>query len=265
MLRDFLILLVFLLGVFGVVTLGFMITPRPFRPHPAPTHTGQPAPFLPDLPRPVRRHFADTIGEYPPRIETAVVWGRGKACIRGVWMPMRFKAWYRAGEAFARRMELTWYQRPVLRGREAWQGGQGVYEISGREERGEKVNQGQVLSLWAEAVWMPSILVQDPRIHWEPVDDQTARLVVPNDGGTDSLLVHFDPLTGQMTYITGQRFSDEGPEKEPWQVDLLAWKTFNGMLIPCEISVAWGESGSPWSYWTVDGVAYNVNVRDQLG
>jgi hypothetical protein len=29
--------------------------------------------------------------------------------------------------------------------------------------------------------------------------------------------------------------------------------------------VAWGEAGSPWIYLTLDGVAYNVNVSDQLG
>src|SRR5512133_106403 len=113
MLHTFLIVLVILLGLVGLVTLGFVIPPRPYRRYPAPSHPGEATPFVPDLPEPVSHHFVETIGETPPILETAVVWGRGRAFIRGVWLPFRFRAWYRAGDAFLRRMEVTWFQRPV--------------------------------------------------------------------------------------------------------------------------------------------------------
>ena len=77
-------------------------------------------------------------------------------------------------------------------------------------------------------------------------------------------MAHFDPLNGRMTHLSALRYSEESEEKEPWRVDLLAWKNFHGLLIPDQIAVAWGESGSPWSFWNVDGIAYNVNVSDQL-
>ncbi|HEX9013882.1 MAG TPA: DUF6544 family protein [Anaerolineaceae bacterium] len=265
MLHDFLLLLGFLILLFGIITLGFLIVPRPFRAHPAPSQAGEPAPFLPELPAPVRAHFAETIGENPQRIQTAVIWGRGRACIRGVWVPLRFKGWYRPGEAFYRRIEVTWFMRPVLRGSESYLEERGSYALGGRPERGERTDESELLELWTSAIWFPSYYVHDPRARWEPVDEVTARLVVPFGAGSETVLAHFDPLSRRMTHLTTRRYSSDAPEKEPWRVDLLAWQTYHGLLLPSQISVAWGESGSPWSYWNIDGVTFNVNVADQLG
>jgi hypothetical protein len=276
MLQNFLIALAILIGLIGLLALGFFIPPRPFRSHPAPSRLGL-ARALPDgLPEPVRRHFRETVGESLPEIHTAVVWGRGKACIRGVWLPLRFKVWYRAGQGFYRRIEVTWFQRPVLRGIDYYIGGEGVVEVGGRELRGPRVDQGQLLTMWAESVLMPFALVDPALAHWEPVDEHCARLVFPFGEGNESLLAYFDPETGRMTHLAGQRYAapthsseNDAPlapeEKEPWRVDLLTWREVQNMQIPCQISVAWGEAGSPWSYWTAEGVAYNVNVSDQLG
>jgi hypothetical protein len=288
MLSDFLLILAFLLILVGLGVLGFVIPPRPFRSHPAPTHLSHPVAFQTDLPEPVRKHFARTIGEMAegqtrpdglcdsaveipliaeaaPVIESAVVWGRGRVFIRGVWLPHRFKAWYRPGESYYRRMEITWYQRPVIRAIDKCINGEGMFQMGDRVERGSRIDQNQVLMLWAETVWMPSVFVHHPLVQWSPVDEVTARLVVPFGAHTDSLLAHFDSETGCMTHLSANRFPQDSDVKEPWRIDLLLWKSFHGMLIPCQVAVAWGESGSPWSYWTVDGVAYNVNVSDQLG
>jgi hypothetical protein len=289
MLENFLLILAFLLLLVGIGVLGFVIPPRPFRAHPAPSHLDASTKFKQDLPEPVLRHFAQTIGDLPegverpeqfcveigntpleaghsaPEIASAVVWGRGRAFIRGVWLPHRFKAWYRPGSSYYRRMEITWYQRPVMRAIDKYIQGVGQFQMGDQSENGQRIDQNQVLMLWAETVWMPSVFVHHPAIRWSPVDDITARLEVPFGKSTDSLLAHFDQETGCMTHLTALRYPQESDNKEPWRIDLLEWKTFHGLLLPCHTAIAWGESGSPWSYWAVDGVAYNVNVSDQLG
>ncbi len=265
MLHYFFIGMIILLGLIGLFTLGLVIPPRPFRRHPAPSHQGDPTPFRSELPEVAYRHFVKTIGEEPPMISTAVVWGRGRASIRGVWVPLRFKAWYRAGEAYYRRMEVTWFQRPVMRGIDSWIDGVGLFEMGEKVETGERIDQGQLLTLWSDTVWIPSVYVHNPQIRWLPVDEHTARLVIPFKDRTESMDAHFDPVSGLMTHLTALRYSDDSMEKEPWRVDLLEWKEINGLLIPYHIDIAWGEAGSPWSYWTVDGIAYNVSVEEQLG
>lgn len=261
---EFLYVLLGLLLLLGLAVVGLLIPPRPFRPHPRPSQPGDLTPLHPDLPEPVRRHFAETLGVNPPKVDTAVVWGRGKVCTRGVWVPVRFKTWYQPGVGFSRRMELTWFQRPILRGRDVYVAGQGTFEVGGRAEHGQRIEHGQLLSLWAEAVLFPSVLVHDPAARWEAVDAHTARLLVPFDGKTEQLNFHFDPDTGRMTHISAERLTSEPGEREPWRMDLQAWKKIDQLLLPCELAFAVGESGSPWAYWSVDGVAYNVPVKDQL-
>lgn len=276
MLQYFLIALAILIALAGLAALGFAIPPRPFRPHPAPSRPGPLRPLPADLPEPVLRYLRQTAGESLPGIRTAVVWGRGRASIRGVWLPLRFKAWFRAGESYYRRIEITWYQRPVLRGVDYYIGGEGVVEVGGRERRGPRITQSQLLSLWAGSVLTPSALAFDPRIRWEPVDEVTARLIIPFGEQSESLLAHFDPETGLLTHLSGYRYTLPAPdedseapplpeEREHWRVDVLTWRDAGGMQIPCQMALAWGEAGSPWSYSTVEGVAYNVNVSDQLG
>ena len=277
MLQNFLIALGVLTVLAGLLALGFVIPPRPFRPHPAPSRPGPARPLPDDLPPPVTRFLRQTVGESLPEIRTAVVWGRGKACIRGVWLPLRFKSWYRPGQGYYRRIEVTWFQRPVLRGVDFFIDGEGVVEVGGRAQRGPRVDQAQLLLLWAETVLMPSALAYPQQGHWEPVDDDTARLVFLFGEQRESLLVHFDHETGLMTHLSGQRYavfspndaSSDSPltdeERAPWRVDLLTWHEVEGMQVPARLAVAWGEAGSPWSYYNAEGVAYNVNVSDQLG
>lgn len=266
MMREFFYVLLGLLAVLGLVALGFQMRPRPLRMHPAPSRAAQRQPLRADLPAPVRRHFQETLGADPLTVESAVVWGRGRAYVHGVWAPVRFRAWYLPGQAFLRRIEVTWFGRPILRGREALLRGAGVFELGGRVEQGAAVDQSQTLALWAEAVWTPALLALPGAARWEAVDDHSACLIFPAgpDGQEDRLLAHFDPLSGRMTHLTGMRTSFETAEKEPLHVDLMEWKVFNGVLIPYHIAVAWGETGTPWVYWQLDGVAENVKVGDQL-
>lgn len=252
------------LVLFGLVALGLAVRPRPYRPHPVPSRPGAPAPYAQELPPPVRRHFIDTIGETTPGVESAIVWGRGSACIRGVWLPMRFKAWYLPGRAFMRRLEMTFFLRPVLRAVDRYASGKGVVQLGADVDEGPHVDDNQFRSLWAEAVWMPALFVHNPAIRWEAIDDNSARLVVPSGSGAAEFTAHFDPLTGRMTHLETTRQTEDGLI-EPLRMDLLAWKEFHGVWLPNQVSIAEGESGSPGSYWNVEGVVYNASVSDQLG
>jgi hypothetical protein len=134
-----------------------------------------------------------------------------------------------------------------------------------RIERGEHIDQYQLITLWAWAVWMPGSLIHLSPAHWEAVDAHTARLVIPFGDGAETITAHFDPTSGRMTHLSGLRYDIDSDEQEPWRLDLLEWKKDQGIDIPSMVALAKGESGSPNSYWTLDGVVYNVNVDDQLG
>jgi hypothetical protein len=284
--HSFFYALISLLCLIGLITLGFHIVPRPFRPHAVLPKTASRQPFLNQLPEPVQKHFLATLGENPSQVQSAVVWGRGRVYIQGLWFPMRFKTWYRPGEAYARRMEITWFQRPVFRSWMRWVPKSNAHDDAASHKAKDDPN--RIFYLWSEAVWMPSVFVHSPLIQWEAVDSCTARITfpVPRDpqtADTESMDVHFDPLTGRMISLSAYREAPDplemlpdsvrmemGPEepaehtKEPWRVDLFEWKKVGECLLPTQIVIAMGESGSPTSYLTIDGVVYNVDVDDQL-
>ncbi len=180
-----------------------------------------------NLPEPIHRHFRATMGERLPRIETAVVWGRGEFNLMGLWFPMRFKSYYVAGREFRRDMELTWFGLPVFRGYDSYIGGKGSLEFTGLfgllhvSDEGAKIDQGDNLAMWAEAPFTtPSALMLDPRARWEPVDAHTARRLRSRDGPDEEPIRHEvprpggdeDPLPRRVRGVEdGQRDKDAPP------------------------------------------------------
>ncbi|KCZ71107.1 hypothetical protein ANME2D_03139 [Candidatus Methanoperedens nitroreducens] len=247
--------------------LGFQIEPESFAPHPEKTKDIGSVELPPDLPEPVRRYYEAAAGSPVPRIDSAVVWGKAKLRINGIWMPVRFKAYYLPGQAFLRYMEVTWFGRTILKVSDSYINGEGVLKIEGllnMKETGEKIDQGQNLAMWGEAVFTPSVVITDSRVHWEAVDNETMRLVVPFGEQNDELLFTFDQKTNLITHVSAWRFRGQEEEKMPWLIEFTEWKTFHSVKIPARFEVTWEDEGSPWSYWTVEGVEYNIDITDNL-
>ncbi len=250
----------------GIGWLGFQIEPDSFPPHPDKTQDAG-AVELPDLPEPVRQYYEAAMGTHVPKIESAVVLGKAKLRINGIWMPVRFKAYYLPGQAFLRYLEVTWFGKTILKVSDSYINGEGAMKIEGilnMRETGEKINRGQNLAMWGEAVFMPSVIITDARARWEAVDDGTVRLMVPYGEQNDSLLFKFDPKTDLVSNVSARRYRGQEEEKTPWRIELTEWKNFHSVKIPVRFTVTWEDEGSPWSYWTVEGVEYNINIADNL-
>jgi hypothetical protein len=215
------------------------------------------------LPEPVRRYVQVAFGERVPRIESMTTWGRARANF-GVWMPLRFRLYHLPGRAFRREMEVTWFGIPVLHALDSYIDGKGMTGPVGQLESGPKVDQGANLILWAEASFMPSLLISDPRIRWEAIDATSARLFFPFGSGEDEMIFHFDPQSGLITRTFALRYRGSDGEKAPWHAEILSWQTIDGMQIPREVAVTWEDDGSPWSIWTFEGVVWNTDVSKQI-
>lgn len=109
---------------------------------------------------------------------------------------------------------------------------------------------------------MPSVVIADTRVRWEAVDEETARLVIPYGERNDSLLFKFDMKTGLISNVSAQRYRGQDDIKTPWLIEFTEWKMYQSVKIPVRFELIWEDEGSPWSYWRVEGVEYNVDITE---
>lgn len=252
-----------LAALIGIGWAGLQVAPANLPPPTTPSKARGTIAVPPDLPAPVRRYFAVAFNNQVPRVDTLVTWGRARANF-GVWMPLRFQLYHRPGQAFQRNMEVTWFGLPVLKALDQYLDGKGMTGPMNNLATGPKVDQGANLILWAEATFYPSLLLTDPRIRWEAIDDNSARLILPFGDTQDELIFYFDPETGLVTRTWAMRYQSNAGEKEPWSAEIQAWQTIDGMQFPARVAVTWEKAGKPWSYWDFEGVRWNVEIDDVL-
>lgn len=262
--------LVTLIGVLvalaGLGWVGLQVQPKPFPAYPERTPPLSTVELPADLPAPVARYYRAIVGDQVPVIETAVISGRGRLRVKGITFPARFRFTHIAGQGYRHYIEATVFGYPVMRVNEWYLDGQARMELPfGVIENEPKIDMAANLSLWGEAVWLPSVFITDPRVRWEAVDETTARLVVPFKDGEDAFTVTFDRETRLMRTLEAMRYREATDEaKLPWRNEPLGWQTFHGVMIPSPAATTWLDEGTPWAVWTIEDVVYNVDVSDYI-
>jgi len=250
----------------GLGWLGLQIQPKSFPSYPEQTLALNTAELPADLPAPVTRYYKTIIGDQIPVIESAVITGRGTLRVKGITFPARFRFTHVAGQGYRHYIEATIFGYPVMKVNEWYLDGKARMELPvGVIENEPKIDMAANLGLWAGSVWLPSILITDPRVRWKAVDDNTARLVVPFGEEEDTFTVAFDPQTGLLLKLEAMRWKEPTSEaKTLWLNEPLGWQPFHGIEIPSLATVTWLDEGTPWSEWTIEDVAYNVGVSEYV-
>jgi hypothetical protein len=204
--------------------------------------------------------------EEVPVLETAVISARGHLRFMGITFPQRLRFIHDAGQNYRHYIEATLFGKPLLKVNERYLDGQARMKLPvGVIENEPKVNSAANLGLWGESIWLPTIFITDSRVRWQAVDAHTALLIVPFETGEDTFTVFFDPETDLITRMEAMRYKDAADaEKTLWLLDILAWDTYHGLLLPSRSSVTWADEDTPWLIIELDDVVYNVDVRDTI-
>lgn len=255
-----------LAGVLAMGWLGFQLPPPAFAPE-SNAATSLTALDLPqDLPDPVRRYAEAVFTRGPVRITTAVVSGVGRIRNDTWWAPLRFRAYHTDAPELSRYTEVTWFGLPLLRSLDYYVDGAGALVGTGAaelDESGPQATQAEYLSMWAQLVWMPSVLLAYPGSRWEAVDATTARLIVPFAGGEEALTVVFDPATDRIRHVAAARYRGGEPETTPWRAEFDRWARVQGVWVPTAHTFVWEDRG-PYARFEARRVQFNADLPDEL-
>ena len=257
-------LIVVLLVVGGWI--GLLIWPRPFPAYDAPRPKFETVPLPDNLPPPVERYYRATFGDEVPVIYSAVITGRANLRLGPIPFLGRFRFTHEAGQNYRHYIEATLFGRPLLKVNERYLDGVGRMELPvGIIDDDPKMSQAANLGLWGESMWLPSIFLTDERVRWEPLDEHSARLIVPFEDEEETFTVHFDPRTGLFQRMEIMRWRDsKDATKTRWILEPQGWVMFNGIKLPSPASATWEPDGTPWLICHVEDVAFNADVSSYV-
>ncbi len=256
------------LAVVGLVLwLGLAIRPAAFPSYSAAVSEAKNAPLPEDLPEPVDRYLRSVYGERVPVVDSVVVTGRGRVRPFGVWMPARFRFTHEVGKGYRHYIEVTLFGAPVMKINERYVDGRSLFETPFGTTSGPKVEQAANLGMWAElANAAPSALVTYPGVRWEPIDTNSAVLVVPfGESETQRFTVRFDPATGQLMSLEAPRYKEaDSTETISWTAVTVPGTKVPGTKLEAVGEAVWADMNGPWARFETEELRYNNNVSAYL-
>lgn len=253
-----------LIGIGLLGWLGLQVQPKPFPSFAGHTQPLKTVPLPAGLPVPVERFYHIVYGEEIPVIETVVIQGRGVLKpFMNIQVPARFVFVHNAGKDYRHYFEATFFGFPLLRVNEGYIDGASFFESPMASMTDDpNSNQAANLTVWAEALWFPAVWLTDPRVHWEPVDENTALLYVPYKDDEENFLVRFNPETGLIDLMETMRYRDAG-EDQP-KILWILQNEDRGPVADGNIrsvgSAMWLDQGSPWACFDAEEIILNADV-----
>ncbi|MGB3716927.1 MAG: DUF6544 family protein [Candidatus Promineifilaceae bacterium] len=124
---------------------------------------------------------------------------------------------------------------------------------------GIEMDQGAMMRYLNEMMWFPTALLGDS-IHWEPIDDNSARAVFSNDDKSVSAEFHFDEL-GRITNFIADRYRSVGKEwvLEKWSTPVSTFAEWNGLMLPVTGEAYWHLDTGDFSYIKIEIVDLEYN------
>lgn len=137
----------------------------------------------------------------------------------------------------------------------------GLFTLMQLRDR-EEVARGELMRFLAETVWYPTAWLAGQGVHWDPIDERSARAVLTDAGLTVSLDFHFgaDGLLEVVRADARGRSSGGKIIPTPWEARVANYYPHrDGFLVPLEGEVAWLTPQGRVPYWrgTITAITYH--------
>lgn len=129
---------------------------------------------------------------------------------------------------------------------------------------GAEMDQGQLITVLADAVYMPSLFLQE-YVSWTVVDDCTVEGEISWKGITAKGRFTFDNNGNIIRFDTNDRYMDEngkGGSMVPWYVIYSDYKEQNGYFQPRSVSVNWMLLDGDDTYFMSDHIEVQYSINE---
>lgn len=130
------------------------------------------------------------------------------------------------------------------------------------DSKGETMDEGAVMRLLGELVWLPTALADSRYVKWSAIDENAAAAKITVGSASAALVFRFGPDNLVRT-VEGLRWRDTGNGSAaltPWYGVCGDYRDAGGMLVPFSMSANWIYDGKAHEYarWEVEAVEYEV-------
>ncbi|WP_410771273.1 DUF6544 family protein [Fontibacillus sp. BL9] len=128
---------------------------------------------------------------------------------------------------------------------------------------GAEMDQGQLITALADAVYMPSLFLQE-YVSWTAVDDHTIEGEIEWKGVTAKGRFTFDNNGNIIRFDTNDRYRDEngkGSSLVPWYVTYSDYIEQNGYFQPGSVSVNWMLPDGEDTYFESDHIEVHYSIN----
>jgi len=246
--------------------IGLKIKPAPFAPPPFQSGPVETVPLPAGLPAPVERYYRTVYGDQIPVYHSVIMTGRGPMRPFGpFYFQGRFRFVHVIGRGYRHYIEMTYFGLPLFKVNERYIDGKSLFELPFGSETGPKLAQAANVGLWAELSNLPAALLGEGRARWEPVDDETALLVVPFEDGEQTFMAHFDPATSMLKHLAAMRYrGSNDASKTLWITEGFGMETIDGQAVGKVGSARWNDMDAPWAIFTLESVVVNADLGEYL-
>lgn len=222
------------------------------------------------LPSPVQRWLrrSGVVGRPMAQRAWLAQTGEMRTKPNGPWTPVIAEQWYsldRPGFVWAATMSVG--SELSVTGLDTYVDGKGAMKIAAMalypiaDSRGAEMDQGAMVRMLAEIVWVPSAALRD-YVQWTPVGDNHARATLMDGAARVSADFQFNS-SGDPESIDAKRYytRESGATLEHWHIEMDpdGFVEFDGVRVPARSSVSWklSEGDFEWFHVALTGLRFD--------
>ena len=114
------------------------------------------------------------------------------------------------------------------------------------KSKGKHIDQGELLRWLGESFWFPTNLIPSEHLSWEPIDDQTAKLIFNYYELNLNYIVKFNEKH-EIVRLETERYMNEKSLK-PWFGECSNYREVDGIKVPFNIKATWKLEDGDFNY-----------------